>query len=182
MVMYSELPEVGAVGGRLLWEDGRLQHVGVRVQAGLPGHHYRGFSGDFAGYGNSVRVAENMAAVTGACLMTRRDLFDEVGGFSTSFPVNYNDVDYCLKQRSRGRRVVYDPDLVLYHFESSSRSSDVEEWEKELFRERWLPFSAVDPYSNPNLRHDIPRLTSPFQWARRRRPWRRRRHLKGQTA
>lgn len=170
MVMYSSLPEVGAVGGRLLWEDGRLQHVVVRFQDGLPGHLYRGYAGEFKGYGNNVRVAQNSLAVTGACLMTRRELFEEVGGLSTVFPVNYNDIDYCLKQYAQGRRIVYDPDLVLYHFESSSRSTDVEDWEKDRLRERWGPMTAVDPFSNPNLRFGSPRLVAPFVWMKRRRP------------
>jgi len=170
MVMYSGLPEVGAVGGRLLWEDGRLQHVVVRFEHGLPGHLYRGFAGDFRGYANDVCIAQNSLAVTGACLMTRRQLFDELGGLSTAFPVNYNDIDYCLKLRAAGKRVVYDPDLVMYHFESSSRSTEVEDWEKDRFKERWLPLTAVDPYSNPNLRHGSPRLSTPFAWMVRRRP------------
>ena len=182
MVMYSQIPEVGAVGGRLVLEDGRLQHIGVRFEDGLPGHPYHGFDSDFAGYANSVRVAGNCLAVTGACLMTRRELFERVGGLSDAFPVNYNDIDYCLKLHADGRRSVYDPDLTMYHFESSSRSSEVEEWEKELFRERWLPFTAVDPYSNPNLRLEMPRLSSPFRWAIRRPPRLRRRLLKGQLA
>ncbi|MFN8215855.1 MAG: glycosyltransferase [Solirubrobacterales bacterium] len=175
MVMYSGLPEIGAVGGRLLWEDGRLQHVVVRFHGGLPGHLYRGFSGDFPGYANNVRIAQNSLSVTGAALMTRRELFDEVGGLSTAFPVNYNDIDYCLKQYSKGRRIVYDPDLILLHFESSSRSTDVEEWEIERLSDRWLPFTAVDPFSNPNLVFGAPRLLSPFAWMRRRRPRLRRR-------
>jgi GT2 family glycosyltransferase len=170
MVMYSSLPEVGAVGGRLLWEDGRLQHVVVRFQSGLPGHLYRGYAGDFRGYGNNVRVAQNALAVTGACLMTRRELFEEVGGLSTVFPVNYNDIDYCLKQYAKGRRIVYDPDLVLYHFESSSRSTEVEEWEKERLQDRWGGLTAVDPFSNPNMRFGSPRLVAPFVWMKRRRP------------
>jgi O-antigen biosynthesis protein len=170
MVMYSSMPEIGAVGGKLLWEDGRLQHVVVRFEHGLPGHLYRGFAGDYSGYGNSVKVAQNCLAVTGACLMTRRDFFDEAGGLSTAFPVNYNDIDYCLKQRAAGRRVVYDPDLVLFHFESSSRSTDVEDWEKDRLKERWLPMTAVDPYSNPNLRTGAPRISAPFRWMQRRRP------------
>jgi GT2 family glycosyltransferase len=182
MVMYSSIPEVGAVGGRLLWEDGRLQHVGVRFENGLPGHPYHGFARDFKGYANGVRVAQNCLAVTGACLMTRRELFEEVGGLSTDLPLNYNDVDYCLKLVSGGRRAVYDPDLVMFHFESSSRSSDVEDWEKAAFKERWLPFTAVDPYSNPHLRHEAPRLGSPFLWALRRRPRPRRRQPKGPPA
>jgi GT2 family glycosyltransferase len=175
MVMYSAMPEVGAVGGRLLWEDGRLQHVIVNFEHGLPGHLYRGFPGDFGGYANSAKVAQNCLAVTGACLMTRRELFDRVGGLSTEFPVNYNDIDYCLKLRAAGHRVAYDPDLVMYHFESSSRSTDVEEWEKDRLMERWLPLTAPDPFSNPNLRHGAPRLTAPLAWVKRRRP---RLHLK----
>jgi glycosyltransferase involved in cell wall biosynthesis len=182
MVMYSGLPEVGAVGGRLLWEDGRLQHVVVRFHDGLPGHLYRGYAGDFKGYGNNVRVAQNALAVTGACLMTRRGVFEEVGGLSTIFPVNYNDIDYCLKQYAQGRRVVYDPDLVLYHFESSSRSTEVEEWEKDRLKGRWLPLTAVDPFSNPNMRFGSPRLIAPFVWMKRRRPRLRRRSPKEKVA
>lgn len=181
MVMYSGLPGIGAVGGKLLLEDGRLQHVGVGFEGGLPGHPYRGFHNDVPGYANAVRIARNALAVTGACLMTRRELFEEVGGLTTTLPVNYNDVDYCLKLRTRGKRVVYDPDLVMYHFESSSRSSDVEDWEKDLLRDRWLQLTAVDPYSNPNLSHELPRLGSHFPWALRRRPrrrWRRSAALK----
>jgi GT2 family glycosyltransferase len=158
MVMYSSIPEVGAVGGRLILEDGRLQHVGVRFENGLPGHPYHGYAQDFGGYGNEVRVAQNLLAVTGACLMTRRELFERLGGLPDELPVNYNDIDYCLKLRADGRRVVYDPDLVMYHFESSSRSSDVEEWEKEELLRRWSQMTAVDPYSNPNLRRGGLRL------------------------
>jgi O-antigen biosynthesis protein len=175
MLMYSSMPEIGAVGGRLLWEDGRLQHVVVRFQNGLPGHLYRGFSGDFKGYANGVRVAQNCLAVTGACLMTRRELFEQVGGLTTTLPINYNDIDYCLKLRASGRRVVYDPDLVMYHFESSSRSTEVEDWEKDRLQERWLHLTARDPYSNPNLRFGAPRVASPFLWALRRPRLRRRR-------
>ncbi len=181
MVMYSGIPEVGAVGGRLLWQDGRLQHYVVRFEDGLPGHLYHGFAGDFAGYANEVLVAQNCLAVTGACLMTRRELFEEVGGLSQSFPINYNDIDYCLKQRAAGRRVVYDPDLVLYHFESSSRDSTVEEWEKDRLRERWLPLTARDPYSSPYLLHGAMRLRAPLAWMEGRRPrLRRRRRAKEQ--
>jgi O-antigen biosynthesis protein len=182
MVMYSSQAEIGAVGGRLLWEDGRLQHVVVRFSQGLPGHLYRGFAGGHAGYANEVRVAQNCLAVTGACLMTRRELFDEVGGLSPSFPMNYNDMDYCLKLRATGHRVLYDPDLTLYHFESSSRSTEVEEWEKDRLKERWLPLTAVDPYANPNMRNGQPRISAPFAWMARRRPRLRRRQPKEQAA
>lgn len=158
LVMYSGLEEIGAVGGRLIWEDGRLQHVGVEFEGGLPGHPYRGFAGDFAGYSNNVLIARDLLAVTGACLMTRREVFEEVGGFTSQLPLSYNDMDYCLKVWAGGRRIVYDPDTVMYHFESSSRSSEVEEWEKEWLQERWLPHTATDPYSNPNLKRGEPRL------------------------
>jgi GT2 family glycosyltransferase len=182
MVMYSQLDGVGAVGGRLTLQDGRLQHVGVRFEHGLPGHPYYGFSGDYRGYANAVRVSQDCLAVTGACLMSERSLYEEVGGFSTSFPLNYNDVDYCLKLRSVGQRSVYDPDLEMVHFESSSRSKEVENWEKDLLRSRWLAFTAVDPYSNPNQRREAPSLVSPFVWALRRRPRLRRREPKGASA
>lgn len=169
MVMYSEREEIGAVGGRLLWGDGRLQHVGLNFENGLPDHLYRGFAGDFTGYMNAVLIARNCLAVTGACLMTRRDVFDELGGLATEFPVNFNDVDYCLKVHASGRRIVYDPDLLLYHFESSSRSAKVEEWEFERLVGRWRRFAAVDPFNNPNLHRGAPQLTAHFAWARRRR-------------
>jgi GT2 family glycosyltransferase len=169
MLMYSEVPEVGAVGGRLLLEDGRLQHAGILFEnGGYPGHIYHGFSGEFNGYSNNVLVAQNYLAVTAACMMTSREAFEEVGGFSTTFPVNYNDMDYCLKLGASGLRVVYDPDTVLHHFESSSRSTEVEDWEKEQLLGRWLPRTVVDPSTNPHLRHGIPRLSSPFSWIRRR--------------
>jgi GT2 family glycosyltransferase len=171
LVMYSAHGGIGAVGGRLIWEDGRLQHVGVLFEnGGFPGHPYRGFPGDFAGYSNSVLVAQNLLAVTGACLMTPREAFEEVGGLTTTFPVNYNDIDYCLKLRAKGLRVVYDPDTILYHFESSSRSADVDDWEMEMIVERWAHLTAPDPYSNPSLRYGTPRLSSPFKWARRGLP------------
>jgi GT2 family glycosyltransferase len=161
MVMYLELEPVGAVGGRLILEDGRLQHVGILFEnAGYPGHIHHGFSPGFRGYSNNVLVAQNYLAVTAACLMTTREAFEEVGGFSTTFPNNYNDMDFCLKLRTTGRRVVYDPDTVLYHFESSSRENEVEDWEKEQLLGRWLHLTIVDPSTNPNLRHGLPRISS----------------------
>jgi GT2 family glycosyltransferase len=131
---------------------------------GLPGHLYRGFGGDFGGYANGVKVARNCLAVTGACLMTRRELFEELGGMTTTLPVNYNDIDYCLKVHRSGRRTVYDPDLVMYHFESSSRDTEVADWEKERLLERWSGVTAVDPYSNPNLHFELPRISSTLRW------------------
>ena len=138
-------------GGKLLFGDGRLQHVGVMIRCASPGHLFRGYSRDYDGYANTVRIANNYSAVTGACLMVRRDVFDEVGGLSSKFPLSFNDIDFCLKVRSRGKRVVYDPDTVLYHFESSSRSPKVSDWELELFQKRWRHATMQDPYDNPNF-------------------------------
>lgn len=169
MAMYAGMPGVGAVGARLILEDGRLQHAGILFEnGGYPGHIYHGFAREFNGYSNNVLVAQNYLAVTAACLMTPRTAFEEVGGFSTTFPLNYNDMDYCLKLRASGRRAVYDPDTVLFHFESSSRSTEVEDWEKDQLLARWLPITIVDPATNPHLRHGVPRLSSPFSWMRRR--------------
>lgn len=177
MVMYSSLDGIGAVGAKLVLQDGRLQHAGVRFEKGLPGHPFHGYRGEYRAYGNAVCVAQNCLAVTAACLMSRRELFERAGGLDPAFSVNYNDADYCLKLHQLGQRSVYDPDLLMVHFESSSRSSEVEDWEKRLLQERWLPLTAVDPYSNPNLRHEMPRPTSPLTWRRRRL---RRRRPKGQ--
>jgi len=169
LVMYAEMPSVGAVGARLIWEDGRLQHAGILFEnAGYPGHIYHGFAGTFNGYSNNVLVAQNYLAVTAACLMTPRADFERIGGFSATFPMNYNDMDYCLKLRADGQRVVYDPDTVLHHFESSSRSTEVEDWEKDQLRARWLPLTITDPSTNPHLRHGMPRMSSVFAWMKRR--------------
>jgi O-antigen biosynthesis protein len=170
MVMYSSREGIGAVGGRLLWGDGRLQHVGVDFEGGLPGHIYRGYANDYRGYFNAVLIARNCLTVTGACLMTPREVFEELGGLATVLPVNFNDVDYCLKVHRSGRRIVYDPDLVLYHYESSTRDAEVKLWEREQLVDRWQQTAAVDPFGNPNLRHGLPRLTSRVSWMRRRVP------------
>jgi GT2 family glycosyltransferase len=153
------------VGAKLLYEDGRIQHAGVMLRHASPGHLFRGFGGDEGGYANVIRVADNYTAVTGACLMTERDLFLQVGGLSTLFPVNFNDVDYCLKVRSLGLRVVYDPDTVLHHYESASRATGVDDTERETFRRRWWHATWQDPYDNPNFHpgslHMVPPIYRP---------------------
>jgi GT2 family glycosyltransferase len=165
MVMYSGFGGIGAVGAKLLFGDGRLQHVGVTVRGSSPGHLFRGFRGDYGGYVNVVRVANNYSAVTGACLMTPRALFDEVGGLSVQFPLNFNDVDYCLKVQALGQRVVYDPDTVLYHFESSSRDEGFSDWELRLFKDRWRVATEVDPYDNPNFHPSSAHMVPPVYHA-----------------
>jgi glycosyltransferase involved in cell wall biosynthesis len=165
MVMYSDFPGIGVVGSRLLYPDGRLQHAGVVFIDARPGHLYRGFSNEFTGFSNNVLLAQNYLAVTGACLTTPRDLFAKVGGLSADLPINYGDIDYCLKVRAEGHRVVYDPDTVLYHFETSSRLPHVEEWELIRFMSRWRAQTDPDPYVNPNFLPRSFHLVPPVQLA-----------------
>ena len=147
------------------WKSGASHMCFSAVGHAQPGHLYRGFRGDQGGYFNMVRVANDFTAVTGACLMTPRAAFDDVGGLSTQFPLNFNDVDYCLKLRSLRLRVVYDPDTVLYHFESASRSSDVSDWEFEQFRARGGHHTELDPYDNPNFHPCSPNMVTPIYHA-----------------
>lgn len=170
LVMYSGIDGVGAVGCRLHYGDTRLQHAGVAFDDGLPGHTYHGFGPDYTGYANAVLIARNCLAVTAACLMSPRDAFEEVGGLTKTLPNNFNDVDYCLKLHVSGRRIVYDPDTILAHFESSSRSPEVRGWEEAAIVWRWGHVTNPDPYSNPNLRQGLPRIGSFLEWAKRRPP------------
>ena len=149
MLMYSRQPGIGAVGAKLFFGDGTIQHAGIVFLPSGPGHTYRGFAGDYTGFYANAKVVANYTAVTGACVMSRREVFDEVGGLTTRLPMNFNDMDYCLKLRFKGYRVVLDPDIQLFHFESSSRDTKVREWEHELLDDRWLWTFDPDPYYNP---------------------------------
>jgi O-antigen biosynthesis protein len=151
MVMYSRLPGMGAVGAKLLYPDTRIQHAGVVFLERGPAHTYRGFPGDHLGHFANARVAANYTAVTGACVMSPRKAFEEVGGLSEKFPMNFNDIDYCLKLRAKGYRVMVDPDIQLFHFESSSRSPSVHDWEHYLLHDRWSWVFHPDPYYNPGF-------------------------------
>ena len=158
MLRYSQQPEVGAVGAKLLFPNGRIQHAGVVLLNGAPGHPYYDHPGHDPGYFVSAQVARNYLAVTGACMMTRADVWNIVGGFSEDFPLNYNDVDYCLKVRDLGLRTVYVPEAELYHYESVSREAakGVKPGELEHFKAKWLDRYFADPYYNPNLPSDYP--------------------------
>lgn len=158
MLRYSQQPKVGAVGAKLLFPTNRLQHAGVILMNGIPGHPYYNHPNDEIGYFLSALVARNYVAVTGACMMTRRELWNKVGGFSEDFPLNYNDVDYCLKVRDEGCRIVYVPEAELYHYESVSREAagSIKPGELEHFHEKWLSRYFLDPYYNPNLPTDYP--------------------------
>jgi GT2 family glycosyltransferase len=151
MLVYALDPEVGAVGARLLFADDRIQHAGVAGVRGNPGHPYYGLPADTVGHGGNALVPSDVLAVTAACLMTSRACFESVGGLSGSFPVNYNDIDYCLKLRQNGLRIVVTPDAVLYHHESSSRSGEVAPDELALVRRRWGRWLRDDPFYGPNF-------------------------------
>ena len=151
LLEFAQQDGVGAVGAQLIFPDERLQHTGVSVIKGGPGHPYYCFPKDYPGYFFSNAVHRNWLAVTGACLMTRKDVYHSLGGFNEAFALNYNDVDYCLKLVASGRRIVYTPYAQLYHFESVSRPRGIEPAEVKLFRELWLARFPRDPYCNPNL-------------------------------
>ena len=154
MLEYSQRPEVGAVGAKLLFPNGKVQHAGVTVLKGLPGHAFYEFDGNQDGYFFSLTTARNYIAVTGACLMTRKDVFHSVGGFDEFYPLNYNDVDYCLKVYHSGRRIVYTPYARLLHHESVTRTRKLETLETNEFKRRWYERLSHDPYYNPNLTQD----------------------------
>jgi GT2 family glycosyltransferase len=156
MLRYSQQPGIGAVGAKLLFPNNRIQHAGVVLLNGAPGHPYYNHPAEDIGYFLSAQVARNYIAVTGACMMTRHELWDKVGGFSEDFPLNYNDVDYCLKVRELGCRTVYVPEVELYHYESVSREAarGVKPGELEHFQSKWLERYFLDPYYNPNLPTD----------------------------
>ena len=150
MLEFSQLPGVGGVGPQLLFPDDTQQHVGVNLLEGNPGHPFYQFPGDHPGYFNSSVVHRNWSAVTGACLMTPAAVYRDLGGFSEDFPLNYNDVDYCLRLRERGLRIVYTPYAKLYHHESVSKVG-TDPAELEAFKRVWAERLPLDPYYNPNL-------------------------------
>jgi glycosyltransferase involved in cell wall biosynthesis len=162
MLEYSQQVEIGVAGVKLLFPDGRLQHVGVVLLDGDPIHPYYGNPGGDIGYCGGNLVIRNFSAVTGACLMTRAELFHDLAGFDERFSLNYNDIDYCLRVVSSGRRVVYTPYAQLYHYEGATKSG-ITAQELENFRERWADKWKQDPFYNPNLSinfHDF-RLQTP---------------------
>ena len=157
LVEHAARPEVGAVGAKLLYRDARIQHAGIILGVrGAAGHAHRyvdGFNG--SGYLNYPNVIRNYSAVTAACLMTRRDLFVEAGGFDEDhLAVSYNDVDFCLRLRARGYLVVFTPYALLYHHESATRGLNRYPEAEAALRARWRSDLASDYYYNPNLASD----------------------------
>ncbi|TFZ57521.1 glycosyltransferase [Methylorubrum sp. Q1] len=146
MLAQLAIPGVGAVGPKLLFEDGSLQHAGVVFGEGLPDHVRRGFPGDDAGYHGSSLANRNYLAVTGACVMVGQAEFEAIGGFDEAYAINYNDIDLCLRLGERGLRTVYCAEASLHHYESRNRIPTVDPAEQARFRKRWGRRLARDPY------------------------------------
>lgn len=165
LLMYAQRSDVGAVGGKLYYANKTIQHAGVVLGLGAhrtAGHSHYGQHRDNLGYMGRLCYAQDVSAVTGACLMVKKALFDEVGGLDEAFAISLNDVDFCLKLRQKGYLNVFTPFAELYHLESVSRGLDdggekAERYnrESERFREKWKDvLAAGDPYYNPNFSLD----------------------------
>ena len=165
MLMYAQRSDVGAVGAKLYYANKTIQHAGVVIGLGAhrtAGHTHYGQSRENLGYMGRLCYAQDVSAVTGACLMVKRSLYEKVGGLDESFEVSLNDVDLCLKLRHEGLLNVFTPFAELYHFESISRGLDdngekAKRYEEESarFREKWKQdLEEGDPYYNVNFSLD----------------------------
>jgi len=165
LLMYAQRADVGAVGGKLFYGNKTIQHAGVVIGLGAhrtAGHTHYGQSRENLGYMGRLCYTQNVTAVTGACLLVKKALFEKVGGLDTGFAVSLNDVDFCLKLRKEGYLNVFTPFAELYHFESISRGLDdagekAQRYNKEseVFRDKWKEELAKgDPYYNPNFSLD----------------------------
>lgn len=148
MVGLACQPGVGIVGPRLLFANGTIQHVGITLPNGVPTHALIGEHRLTPGPQGIGQLVHNAVAATAACLLVSRRLYHEVGGFDVGLCLNYNDVDFCNKVRAKGLRVVIDPAIELYHFESLSKEGTFN-WELQKFIRRWG--IEADPYLNPNF-------------------------------
>ena len=163
MLMFAQREDVGAVGAKLYYADNSIQHAGVIVGiAGSAGHAHRFFSRNSSGYLHRASIVQNLSAVTGACLMTKRKVWEQMQGLDEKFAVAFNDVDFCLRLRKAGYLVIFTPYSELYHYESKSRGyEDTPEKklrfskERDMFRKRWKNLiERGDPYYNSNLSLD----------------------------
>lgn len=163
MLMFAQRKDVGAVGCKLYYDDDTIQHAGVIVGlGGVAGHSHKYFAKENPGYMARASIAQNLSACTAACLLIRKDVYEEVGGLDEGYAVAFNDVDFCMKIRRAGYLIVFTPFAEFYHYESKSRGDeDTPEkrarFNSEVFRfqERWeKELKAGDPYYNPNLTLD----------------------------
>ncbi|MCP3901100.1 MAG: glycosyltransferase family 2 protein, partial [Desulfobacteraceae bacterium] len=158
---FAQQEQVGAVGGKLYYSDDRIQHTGIVIgMAGIAGPPHHLFQKDDVGYYARSHVIHNVSAVTGACLMVEKELYEAVGGMDEeNFGISYNDIDFCLKLRQQGYRNVFTPYCEMYHFESLSRGYEDTpekksrlEKESSVFKDNWsLYFKEGDPYFSPHL-------------------------------
>lgn len=160
MLMFAQRPDVGMVGAMLYYPDDTVQHGGVIVGlGGVAGHGQRDYKRGAAGYMGRLSYAQNYSAVTAACALTRKSVWDEMRGLDEAFQVAFNDVDLCMRIRRAGYLIVWTPYAELYHCESKSRGVDdtpekAARYMSEVrrFQERWArEIAAGDPYYNPNL-------------------------------
>lgn len=175
MLMYGQRKDVGAVGVKLYYPDNTVQHAGIGVGLlTLAGHLHRNFDRQSPGYMGRLIYAQNVSAVTAACVLIRRDVYEEVGGFDETLKVAFNDVDLCLKIRQAGYLIVFTPYAELYHYESKSRGDDMspEHYQRfasevKTFQERWKDIlKNGDPYLNPNFdysREDFHIVPKPYK-------------------
>ncbi len=179
LVSHAVRPDVGAVGARLLYPDGTLQHGGILLGPGGAATHVgRGAQRESAGYDGQLAVVRDLSAVTGACLAIRREVFHAVGGMDERLAVTWNDVDLCLRVRAAGLRVVWTPYAVLRHREGSTRGTEASDpaklarflREQALMRDIWGNAMEVDPFLNPNLLASEDGALVPTR-PRVRRPW-----------
>jgi GT2 family glycosyltransferase len=163
MLMYCQRDDVGAVGSKLYFSNRSIQHAGVALGIeGTAKHILYGSLFDSAGYMGKLQIVQNMSAVTGACMMVRRKVFEEVGLFAPEFHNSYNDVDLCIRIRKAGYLVVWTPYAEAYHYESKSRGYNTTDEKKRklaqemtLFKTKWKKeLAAGDPYYNRNFSLD----------------------------
>ena len=158
LLEHAQRSSVGAVGAKLLYPDQTIQHVGVIVGVGgVGGHVFLRLPEDSTHYFGLFQVVRNYSAVTAACMMMRKSVFDEVGGFDEKVEVVYNDIDLCLRIREKGYLIVYTPYALLYHFESSTRKTLHPLNDEMYVRKRWAKvFQEGDPYYNRQLTLERP--------------------------
>ncbi|MBD3351652.1 MAG: glycosyltransferase, partial [Candidatus Lokiarchaeota archaeon] len=156
LVAWAEQKDIGAVGCKLLYPDRTVQHAGIILGVGgVANHAYYKMPEANQFYFNHLHAIKNYMAVTGACLMVEKKKFDEIGGFNTSLPHSYNDVELCLELYEKDYRNVYIPFVELIHYESKSRDPKVTPNEDVYMQKRWGKYIKNDPYYNPNLNKDL---------------------------
>jgi len=159
MVLFAQRPHTGAVGVKLVFPDGTIQHAGIALGGNEVSQHlFLGEPSDTSAYHNQANLVSNFSALTGACLMCRKEAFMAIGGMDENLDVEYNDIDFCLKLMQQGLYNVYLPDINIIHFESATRGhpfKSLASWKKHVdnlnyFKNKWAKYIEQDPYWNSN--------------------------------